>query len=97
MGPCFSCAYFEICSTWEVWRALKTLELLSAAPQATFYASFSSLLCFSKILGNVFFLFSSSPGQSDHLSSADKKAFLMDHVNYTSYRIQIRKLMFLSF
>ena len=25
-------AYVEILSTWEVWRALKRLELLSAAP-----------------------------------------------------------------
>ena len=28
-------AYVEILSTWEVWRALKRLELLSAAPRAT--------------------------------------------------------------
>ena len=68
------------------------LELLSAAPQATLYASFSFLLGYSQILGNVFFWFLSSPGQSDHLSSADKKAFLMDHVNYASYRIQIKKI-----
>ena len=27
--------YVEILSTWEVWRALKRLELLSAAPRAT--------------------------------------------------------------
>ena len=73
------------------------LELLSAAPQATLYASFSFLPCYSQILGNVFFWFLSSPGQSDHLSSADKKAFLMDHVNYASYRIQIKKLKFLLF
>ena len=28
-------AYVEILSTWEVWRALKRLELHSAAPRAT--------------------------------------------------------------
>ena len=28
-------AYVEILSTWEVWRALKMIELLSAAPRAT--------------------------------------------------------------
>ena len=28
-------AYVEILSSWEVWTALKRLELLSAAPQAT--------------------------------------------------------------
>ena len=32
---CFSSAYVEILSSWEVWRALKRLELLSAAPRAT--------------------------------------------------------------
>ena len=26
---------YEICSTWEVWRALKKLELLSTTPRAT--------------------------------------------------------------
>ena len=31
---CVSCAYVEILSTWEVWRALKRLELHSAAPRA---------------------------------------------------------------
>ena len=30
-----SCAFIEIWSTWEVWRALKKLELLSATPWAT--------------------------------------------------------------
>ena len=30
-----SCAFIEIWSTWEVWRALKKLELLSATPRAT--------------------------------------------------------------
>ena len=29
------CVYVEILSTWEVWRALKRLELHSAAPRAT--------------------------------------------------------------
>ena len=28
-------AYVEILSSWEVWTALKRLELLSAAPRAT--------------------------------------------------------------
>ena len=72
------------------------LELLSAAPQATLYTSFFLLrLLFSNPWQCFFGGVLSSPGQSDHLSSTDKKAFLMDHVNYTSYRIQIRKLMFL--
>ena len=31
----FSCAYIELWCTWEVWRALKKVELLSAAPRAT--------------------------------------------------------------
>ena len=31
----FSCVFIEIWSTWEVWRALKKLELLLAMPQAT--------------------------------------------------------------
>ena len=35
ISSCFSCTYVEILSTWEVWRALKRLELLSAAPRAT--------------------------------------------------------------
>ena len=56
-----------------------------------------SFSAFLKPLAMFFFWFLSSPGQSDHLSSADKKAFLMDHVNYASYRIQIKKLMFLLF
>ena len=30
-----SCAFVEIWSTWEVWRALKKLDLLSATPRAT--------------------------------------------------------------
>ena len=30
-----SCVFIEIWSTWEVWRALKKLEFLSAMPQAT--------------------------------------------------------------
>ena len=30
-----SCAFIEIWSTWEVWRALKKLEFLSATPRAT--------------------------------------------------------------
>ena len=34
-------AYVEILSTWEVWRALKRLELHSAAPCATL----TPLLC----------------------------------------------------
>ena len=51
--------------------------------------SFPAIL---KSLAMFFFWFLSSPGQSDHLSSADKKAFLMDHVNYASYRIQIKKI-----
>ena len=35
ISSCCSCAYVEILSTWEVWRALKSLELHSAAPRAT--------------------------------------------------------------
>ena len=35
VNSCFSCAYVHILSTREVWKALKRLELLSAAPQAT--------------------------------------------------------------
>ena len=35
ISSCCSCAYVEILSTWEVWRALKMLELHSAAPRAT--------------------------------------------------------------
>ena len=35
IGSYVSCAFIEIWSTWEVWRALKKLELLSATPQAT--------------------------------------------------------------
>ena len=31
----FSCAYIELRMHWEVWRALKKLEFLSAAPRAT--------------------------------------------------------------
>ena len=30
-----SCAFIEVWSTWEVWRALKKLELLSDTPRAT--------------------------------------------------------------
>ena len=30
-----SCVFIEIWSTWEVWRALKKQELLSATPRAT--------------------------------------------------------------
>ena len=37
-----SCAFIEIWSTLEVWRALKKLELLSATPRATLtYLSYS--------------------------------------------------------
>ena len=36
-----SCAFIEIWSTWEVWRALKKLEFLLAMPQATL----THLLC----------------------------------------------------
>ena len=35
IGSYVSCAFIEIWSTWEVWRALKKLELLSATPRAT--------------------------------------------------------------
>ena len=35
IGSCVSCAFIEIWSTWEVWRALKKLELLLATPLAT--------------------------------------------------------------
>ena len=35
ISSCCSCAHVEILSTWEVWRALKGLELHSAAPRAT--------------------------------------------------------------
>ena len=32
ISSCCSCAYVKILSTWEVWRALKRLELHSSAP-----------------------------------------------------------------
>ena len=35
ISSCCSCVYVEILSTWEVWRALKRLELHLAAPRAT--------------------------------------------------------------
>ena len=35
IGSYVSCAFIEIWSTWEVWRALKKLELLLAMPQVT--------------------------------------------------------------
>ena len=38
VSSCCSCAYVEILSTWEVWRALKRLEearVGSAVPRAT--------------------------------------------------------------
>ena len=35
IGSYISCVFIEIWSTWEVWRALKKLELLSATPWAT--------------------------------------------------------------
>ena len=35
IGSYVSCVFIEIWSTWEVWRALKKLELLSATPWAT--------------------------------------------------------------
>ena len=35
IGSYVSCAFIEIWSTREVWRALKKLELLSATPRAT--------------------------------------------------------------
>ena len=35
IGSYISCAFIKIWSTWEVWRALKKLELLSAMPRAT--------------------------------------------------------------
>ena len=35
IGSYVSCAFIKIWSTWEVWRALKKLELLLAMPQAT--------------------------------------------------------------
>ena len=35
IGSYVSCVFIEIWSTWEVWRALKKLELLSAMPRAT--------------------------------------------------------------
>ena len=35
IGSYVSCAFIEIWSTWEGWRALKKLELLSATPWAT--------------------------------------------------------------
>ena len=35
IGSYVSCAFIEIWSTWEVWRALKKLGLLSATPRAT--------------------------------------------------------------
>ena len=41
IGSYVICAFIEIWSTWEVWRALKKLELLSATPRATL----THLLC----------------------------------------------------
>ena len=35
IGSYISCTFIEIWSTWEVWRALKKLELLLAMPWAT--------------------------------------------------------------
>ena len=35
IGSYISCTFIEIWSTWEVWRALKKLELLLAMPRAT--------------------------------------------------------------
>ena len=35
IGSYVTCAFIKIWSTWEVWRALKKLELLSATPRAT--------------------------------------------------------------
>ena len=35
IGSYVSCAFIKIWSTWEVWGALKKLELLLAMPQAT--------------------------------------------------------------
>ena len=35
IGSYISCTFIKIRSTWEVWRALKKLELLLATPQAT--------------------------------------------------------------
>ena len=35
IGSYVSCVFIEIWSTWEVWRALKKLELLKATPRAT--------------------------------------------------------------
>ena len=35
IGSYISCAFIEIWSTWEIWRALKKPELLSAMPWAT--------------------------------------------------------------
>ena len=35
IGSGVSCAFVEIWSTWEVWRALKKLGLLLATPRAT--------------------------------------------------------------
>ena len=41
IGSYVSCAFIKIWSTWEVWRALKKLELLLAMPRATL----THLLC----------------------------------------------------
>ena len=35
IGSDVSCVFIEIWSTWEVWRAHKKLEVLSATPRAT--------------------------------------------------------------
>ena len=35
IGSYVSCVFIEIWSTWEVWRAHKKLEVLSATPRAT--------------------------------------------------------------
>ena len=41
IGSYVSCVFINIWSTWEVWRALKKLEFLSATPRATL----THLLC----------------------------------------------------
>ena len=46
IGSFVSCAFIEIWSTWEVWRALQKLELLMATPQATL----THLLCSPNLL-----------------------------------------------
>ena len=47
IGSCFKLNSIELRCTWELWRALKKIEFLSAIPLNNSHASFmlSKLLC----------------------------------------------------